>query len=396
MTAVGVLNLQLVDVDRVSGDNMQKRLADTPERIEDVARRQPELRADEPFSLLGKDGALTDAGRLEQFELVDLEGLYRDMYLGRRFDQQAQTLQRQGELGLWLMSWGQEAAQVGSIRGVRDTDFVFPSYREHVSAMCRGLGPEQLLPQWRGTTHAGWKSDDYHFHFYSLVLGVQTLHATGYAMGLQIDGVNDVVLVYLGDGATSQGSVNEALNWAAAVRAPVVFFCQNNGWAISTPTTGQFASPPHLRARGFGLESALVDGNDVLAVRDVTRRLSEVARSGGGPVFIEALTYRRAGHSTSDDPTRYRTSADDDYWIDRDPLARMETLLRASGAAESYFSELEAEGDALSERTRSVVRNLEEPNMLDMFDRVYAEDHELLAKQAVEARDFAREHGEGA
>jgi 2-oxoisovalerate dehydrogenase E1 component alpha subunit len=348
---------------------------------------------DEPFSLLDKDGSLTEAGRLRHFELADLEGLYRDMYLGRRFDSQAQTLQRQGELGLWLMSWGQEAAQVGSIRGVRDTDFVFPSYREHVAAMCRGLGPEQLLPQWRGTTHAAWKSDDYRFHFYSLVLGVQTLHATGYAMGLQIDGADDVVLVYLGDGATSQGSVSEALNWASAVRAPVVFFCQNNGWAISTPTSGQFASPPYLRARGFGLESELVDGNDVLAVREVTARLSEVARSGGGPVFIEAKTYRRAGHSTSDDPSRYRASSEDDYWLARDPLSRLEVLLRASGASADYFSALEAEGDALSERTRTVCRGLEEPNLLDLFDRVYAEPHEHLARQALEAREFARDYG---
>jgi pyruvate dehydrogenase E1 component alpha subunit len=276
---------------------------------------------------------------------------------------------------------------------VRDTDFVFPSYREHVAALCRGLGPEQLLPQWRGTTHAAWKSDDYRFHFYSLVLGVQTLHATGYAMGLQIDGADDVVLVYLGDGATSQGSVNEALNWASSVRAPVVFFCQNNGWAISTPTSAQFASPPYLRARGFGLQSELVDGNDVLAVRDVTRRLSEVARSGGGPVFIEATTYRRAGHSTSDDPTRYRTSSDDDYWVERDPLTRLEVLLRASGASEAYFTGLEAEGDALSERTRTVCRSLEEPDLLDLFDRVYAEPHEHLARQALEAREFAAEHG---
>ena len=337
-----------------------------------------------PFSLLDRHGSLTEEGRAHDFALADLQGLYRDMYLGRRFDHQAQTLQRQGELGLWLMAWGQEAAQVGSIRGVRDTDFVFPSYREHVAALCRGLGPEELLPQWRGTTHAGWKSDDHRFHFYSLVLGVQTLHATGYAMGLQIDEVDDVVMVYLGDGATSQGSVNEALNWAAAVRAPVVFFCQNNGWAISTPTTGQFASPPHVRARGFGLQAELVDGNDVLAVRDVTRRLSEVARSGGGPVFIEAITYRRAGHSTSDDPGRYRTSSDDDYWIERDPLTRLEVLLRASGATDPYFADLEAEGDALAERTRTVCRSLEEPDLRDLFDKVYAEHHEHLAEQARE------------
>jgi 2-oxoisovalerate dehydrogenase E1 component alpha subunit len=357
-------------------------------------RSAPEPDADEPFRMLELDGSYTAAGRERDFDPGDLQSLFRDMYLGRRFDQQAQTLQRQGELGLWLMSLGQEAAQVGSMRGIRDTDVVFPSYREHVAAMCRGLGPEQLLSQWRGTTHAGWKTDDFRFHFYSLVLGVQTLHATGYAMGVQLDEADDVVLVYLGDGATSQGSVNEALNWASAVHAPVVFFCQNNGWAISTPTTAQFASPPYLRARGFGLESALVDGNDVLAVRDVTRRLSEVARNGGGPVFIEALTYRRAGHSTSDDPLRYRATAEDDYWIERDPISRMNSLLRASGTPESYFVELEAEGDALSERTRTVCRNLENPNLLDLFDQVYAEHNEHLAEQLSEAREFAAERRE--
>lgn len=336
-----------------------------------------------PLQVLTPDGVLSEqAGGLRP-DLDATRMLYRDMYLGRRLDQQALNLQRQGELGLWLQSAGQEAAQVGSIRGIRDSDYVFPSYREHVSALCRGISPGELLAQWRGIVHAGWSWDDSRFHFYSLVLGTQALHATGYAIGLRSEPaeVDDIVLVYVGDGATSQGDVNEALNWAAVHDAPVIFFCQNNHWAISTPTRLQYRGALHRRANGFGLRSYLVDGNDVLAVQAVVRDAADYVRAGGGPVFVEAETYRMAGHSTSDDPRRYRDDYSVGLWETRDPLHRVERFLRAHDTADDYFGRLEAEGDELAGRAREACKQLQPPRLEDLFDNVYADPHPLMTRQ---------------
>ena len=233
---------------------------------------------------------VTPAGEL--CEHPDVEGriepelcraMFRAMVLARRFDTEAFALQRQGELGLWLQCHGQEAAQVGSTTALRSTDYVFPSYREHAAALVRGITPAQLLVQWRGNAHSGWDPEAYRFHVYTLVLAAQLLHATGYARGVQLDGAEEVVLAYFGDGASSEGDTSEAFNFAAVADAPVVFFCQNNQWAISTPTSAQSRTPLHERARGFGLRTMVVDGNDVLAVHAVTTQLAEHARSGSGP-----------------------------------------------------------------------------------------------------------------
>ncbi|MCU1614408.1 MAG: pyruvate dehydrogenase (acetyl-transferring) component subunit alpha [Frankiales bacterium] len=252
------------------------------------------------------------------------------MSLARRLDHEALALQRQGELGLWLPCWGQEAAQVGSVSALQDTDYVFPSYREHAAALVRGISPTELLTQWRGATHAGWDPKNYNFHFYSLVLGTQTLHATGYAMGAVLDGGDQVVAAYFGDGAASQGDVSEAFNWAAAQNLPVLFFCQNNQWAISTPTSLQYRTPVHERAAGFGVRSFYVDGNDALAVHAVTTEAADIVRRGEGPALVEAVTFRMAGHSTSDDPTKYRAPEELAAWEAKDPVKRLRTLLEAT------------------------------------------------------------------
>ena len=272
-------------------------------------------------------GNITATG--EEFGIDDdlARVLYRDMFLARRLDREALALQRQGELGLWLQCWGQEAAQVGSIRALRDDDYVFPSYREHAAALVRGVTPSELLGQWRGITHSGWDPHRTNFHFYALVLGTQTLHATGYAMGTVLDGGDRVTATYFGDGSASQGDVNEAINWAAAGSVPVLFICQNNQWAISTPTSLQRRTPLYQRAAGFGLRSYHVDGNDALAVHAVTSAAADVVRRGEGPALIEARTFRMAGHSTSDDPGKYRSAAEMDEWQAKDPLTRLQRLL---------------------------------------------------------------------
>jgi 2-oxoisovalerate dehydrogenase E1 component alpha subunit len=327
------------------------------------------------------DGALTPAGEDYGVDVDLAQRLHRDMVLARRLDTEALALQRQGELSLWLMSWGQEAAQVGSIRALRDTDMVFPSYREHAAALCRGIAPADLMAQWRGIRHAGWDPAGPRFHIYSLVLGTQTLHATGYAMGAAMERTDEVVAVYFGDGSSSQGDVNEALNWAAAGTLPVLFFCQNNQWAISTPTATQMRTPLHQRAAGFGLDSYHVDGNDVLAVHAVTEAAARRIRAGAGPGLIEAQTYRFGGHSSSDDPKRYRSQADFDLWLGRDPLIRLERLLRSLGVENAWFGELQQESDEFAVGVRSACKDLAGSELGDLFGNVYAETHPVLTAE---------------
>ncbi|MGV9853809.1 thiamine pyrophosphate-dependent enzyme [Streptomyces sp. NPDC003442] len=341
-------------------------------------------RADDVLRLVDPAGTLNEraaAGMLDVTgELV--RGLYRDMVLGRRFDQEAYSLQRQGELGLWLMSLGQEAAQAGSIRALRADDRVFPSYREHVAALCRGISPTELLSQWRGASHGSWDPERYHFHIYSLVLATQTLHAVGYAMGVRYDAADSVVLTYFGDGASSQGDASEALNWAAVTSAPVVFFCQNNGWAISTPASKQYARPLSERAKGFGLDAVSVDGNDVLAVYAATRAMVERVRTGGAPGLIEAHTYRMSGHSTSDDPKRYRDHAELARWEAHDPVERVRLLLTARGwADEDYFATVASDAEELAARTRGECRALPEPSLSDTFRNTLCQETEALRRE---------------
>ncbi|RYF61079.1 MAG: pyruvate dehydrogenase (acetyl-transferring) E1 component subunit alpha [Comamonadaceae bacterium] len=315
--------------------------------------------------------------------------LYRQMRLARRLDEEALALQRQGELGLWLQSLGQEAAQVGSITAIQPTDYVFPTYREHAAALTRGITPPELLVQWRGNQHSGWDPDQYRFHIYTLVLAAQLPHATGYAMGVQRDGANEMVLAYIGDGATSEGDASEALNWAASADVPLLFFCQNNHWAISTPTRTQMRAPLYQRARGFGLEAHQVDGNDVLAVRAVTSAVADRIRAGGGPAFIEAITYRMAGHSTSDDPGRYRSDSELDSWRSRDPIARLRALLdKQRWADDTFHTELEDECDDLAARTRSACLNLPLRDFDTLFDNVLAEATPRLLEQRNSYREL--------
>ncbi|GAA4913918.1 pyruvate dehydrogenase (acetyl-transferring) E1 component subunit alpha [Streptomyces coeruleoprunus] len=312
----------------------------------------------------------------------ELRGLYRDMVLARRVDGEGVTLQRQGELGLWPSLLGQEAAQVGAARALRDDDHVFPSYREHGVALCRGVDPLDLLALFRGVTNGSWDPEERRFHLYTLVIGSQTLHATGYAMGLAKDGAETAVLACFGDGATSQGDVSEAFNFAAVYDAPVVFLCQNNQFAISESNERQTRVPLHQRARGFGFPGVRVDGNDVLACLAVTRWALERARRGEGPALIEAFTYRMGAHTTSDDPTRYRDAAEVAAWEARDPILRLRTHLERQGLAdEAFFADVEAEGEALARSVRAGVRAMPDPGFPSLFDHVYADGHALVDEE---------------
>ncbi|MFD6884865.1 pyruvate dehydrogenase (acetyl-transferring) E1 component subunit alpha [Streptomyces sp. NPDC002886] len=312
----------------------------------------------------------------------DLRGLYRDMVMTRRFDGEATALQRQGELGLWASLLGQEAAQIGSGRALRDDDYVFPTYREHGVAWCRGVDPTNLLGMFRGVNHGGWDPTTNNFHLYTIVIGSQTLHATGYAMGVAKDGADSAVIAYFGDGASSQGDVAEAFTFSAVYNSPVVFFCQNNQWAISEPTERQMRVPLYQRAQGFGFPGVRVDGNDVLACLAVTRWALERARRGEGPTLVEAFTYRMGAHTTSDDPTKYRRDEETAAWEAKDPILRLKAhLLATGGADEAYFEQLEVESEALGKRVREVVRSMPDPDTMAIFENVYADGHALVDEE---------------
>jgi 2-oxoisovalerate dehydrogenase E1 component alpha subunit len=280
-------------------------------------------------------------------------GLYRDLVLVRRIDTEAVALQRQGEHGV---------------------------------AWCRGLDPVKLLELFRGVSHGGWDPAEHNFHLYSIVIGSQTLHATGYAMGIQRDGETGedgaATIVYFGDGATSQGDVNESFIWASVFNAPVVFFCQNNQWAISEPLEKQSRIPLFQRARGFGFPGIRVDGNDVLACLAVTRAALQAAREGQGPTLIEAYTYRMGAHTTSDDPTRYRLAAELEAWKLKDPIERLKAyLVRSDLAGPSFFEGVEKEAADLGTKLRKACVSMPDPTPAQLFENVYAEPHSLLAAE---------------
>jgi pyruvate dehydrogenase E1 component alpha subunit len=315
----------------------------------------------------------------------EYRGLYRDMVLVRRVDAEGTALQRQGELGLWAPLLGQEAAQVGSGRAQTAEDYAFPTYREHGVAWCRGVDPVNLLGMFRGVNNGGWDPNEKNFHLYTIVIGSQTLHATGYAMGMQRDGREAAVIAYFGDGASSQGDVNESFVFSSVFNAPVVFFCQNNQWAISEPNERQFRVPLYKRAAGYGFPGVRVDGNDVLAVLAVTRSALEHARSGNGPILIEAFTYRMGAHTTSDDPTRYRDSEELEEWKAKDPILRMRAFLVKNGYADdAYFAEIDAEADTIAADIRARCIAMPDPKPVTIFDHVYAEPHQLMDEERAE------------
>ena len=333
------------------------------------------------------------ASIVEEMTSEDARMIYRDLVLVRRIDAEGHALQRQGELGLWPSLLGQEAAQVGAGRALRDQDYAFPGYREHGVAWCRGVPPENLLGMFRGVNNGGWDSNANNFHLYTIVIGNQMLHAAGYAMGVKADGAvgtgdperDTAVMAFTGDGGTAQGDYNEALVFASVTSAPLVFFIQNNQWAISEPNDKQFTIPPYQRSRGFGIPGVLVDGNDPLATYAVCRKALDDARSGQGPTLIEAYTYRMGAHTTSDDPTKYRSSAEVEIWRDKDPIKRMRGFMEEHGHGDDeFFAAVDAEADEVAGRIRHACQTMPDPELPTMFDDIYVDDHPVVAAEKAE------------
>jgi 2-oxoisovalerate dehydrogenase E1 component alpha subunit len=354
---------------------------------------------DPMVQLLTPEGKLVSSAAAEPFlpyfqrlTEADHRKFYRDMVVIRRFDTEATNLQRQGQLALWVPSHGQEGAQVGSAHATKAQDHIFPAYREHAVGMVRGVDVLNIIRVLRGVTHGGWNPNDPahgNFHIYTLVIGSQALHSTGYAMGINFDKATNTgnpetdqaVIVYFGDGATSQGDVSEALVFSASYQTPQVFFVQNNHWAISVPVSTQARVPIYRRGEGFGVPGVQVDGNDVFASYAVTAKQLDDARSGKGPSLIEALTYRIGAHTSSDDPTKYRLDAELESWIARDPIARVEAFLRAEGAPQSFFDDIHQEAADFAADIRHRTLEITNPEPSSMFEHVYSDPHPVMDEQ---------------
>ena len=367
------------------GPDMIQLLTPSGERIRNKATAAYDAYAD----------ALTDE---------ELRSFYRDLVLIRRMDNEANALQRQGELGIWVPLLGQEAAQIGIGRALRPQDYAFPTYREHGVAWCRGIQPEQLISLFRGVDHGNWIPDEHNFHLYAIVIGAQALHAVGYAMGVQRDGAtatgntetDAAVATFFGDGASSQGDVNESFVFAAVNHAPVVFFCQNNQFAISEPNHKQFTIPLYQRANGFGFPGVRIDGNDILASYAVSRAMLDRARDGAGPSLIEAYTYRMGAHTTSDDPTKYRDASEVELWKQRDPISRFAAYLRGRDIADdAFFAAVDEEAKQLGIDLRASCLSMPNPGAAEMFDHVYNDMPKSLAAQRDEYLAYAESFESG-
>ncbi|WBB70891.1 pyruvate dehydrogenase (acetyl-transferring) E1 component subunit alpha [Micromonospora sp. WMMD812] len=317
-----------------------------------------------------------------------LREMYRRMVVGRRFDAQATALTKQGRLAVYPSSRGQEACQVGAMLAVRDTDWVFPTYRESMALVSRGIDPVEVLTLLRGDWHCGYDPAARHTAPQCTPLATQCVHAAGLAYGEAYQGRDTVALAFIGDGATSEGDFHEGINFAAVFKAPVVYFVQNNRYAISVPLSRQTAAPSlAYKGVGYGVPSEQVDGNDPVAVLAVLTRAVEHARAGNGPFLVEAHTYRMEPHTNADDQTRYRDGAEVDSWRDRDPVSRLETYLRDRGeldddAVAAIAAEAEAYAAALRERMNA------QPTVdpLSLFDHVYAEPTPQLIEQREQVR----------
>ena len=341
-----------------------------------------ERQGSEPLRLLSVDGEGPDPSTLALTE-EELRELYRLMALTRRADLEATALQRQGELAVYPPLIGQEAAQIGSAFALEESDWIFPSYRELGAAVVRGIDLVEYLHFYRATWHGGTYDPVAHrFGMVSVPVASQILHAVGYAMGAKLDRIPLASLVYFGDGATSEGDFHEGCNFAAVFKAPVVFFCQNNQWAISVPVSAQTVAPIWQKASAYGFPGVQVDGNDVLAVHQVTREAAVRAREEGIPTLIEAVTYRVGPHSTADDASKYRPAEELDRWKGLDPLERYARWLRSTELVDdAFFARTEEEAREFAARMRAGVVASEPRPVEELFLWVFEDLPPHLERQ---------------
>jgi pyruvate dehydrogenase E1 component alpha subunit len=338
----------------------------------------------DPIQLVGpSEGSATARPDFPMPSSRRLVEAYRAMVVGRRFDTQATALTKQGRLAVYPSSRGQEACQIAASLSLRETDWLFPTYRDSVALVSRGIDPVDALTLLRGNWHCGYDPKAVRTAPQCTPLATQALHAVGLAHGEARRGRDTVALVLIGDGATSEGDFHEALNFAAVFRAPVVFFVQNNGYAISVPLAKQSAAPSLAhKGVGYGVRGERVDGNDVAAVLSVLDRAVGHARSGAGPFLVEAHTYRVEPHTNADDATRYREQDEVESWKDRDPVSRVERYLRSEGLLDdAHVEQFAAEADAQAADLRTRMQADPEVHPLELFEHVYAEPTPQLSEQ---------------
>ncbi|MBK1789068.1 thiamine pyrophosphate-dependent dehydrogenase E1 component subunit alpha [Prauserella cavernicola] len=334
--------------------------------------------------LIEPDGSASGDDRYALPAPGELLEHYRALVRGRRFNEQASALVRQGRLAVYPSSHGQEACQVAAAAVLRDGDWLFPTYRDSVAAVERGVDPVEVMLLLSGDWHCGYDPMRHHVAPQATPLATQLPHAVGVAHAARLKGEDTVVLALCGDGATSEGDFHEALNFAAVFRAPVVFLVQNNKYAISVPLARQsVASSLAAKGEGYGMPSALVDGNDVAALTAVLGEAVRRAAGGDGPTLMEADTYRMDAHTNADDASRYRDDAEVTEWARRDPLVRLRAHLRAAGVLDDEEERAIAES---AEQTAAYLRTGlsadSEPDPAELFAHVYAGPAPHLAAQA--------------
>jgi 2-oxoisovalerate dehydrogenase E1 component alpha subunit len=348
----------------------------------------------EPIMLIGPDGTVVPARASDLPPSGVLIDAYGAMLTGRRLNDQCYALVRQGRLAVYPSSHGQEACQVAAAKVLVAGDWMFPTYRDTVAIVTRGVDPVQALTLLRGDWHSGYDPTELHVAPQATPLATQLPHAVGVAHAATLKGEPTVVMALCGDGATSEGDFHEALNFAAVFNAPVVFFIQNNEYAISVPLARQSVAPSLAhKGIGYGIPAERVDGNDVAALLVVLGAAVSRARGGEGPQLVEAHTYRMLAHTNADDAARYRDEEEVAPWIERDPVLRLGTYLRADGAlSDDLAAQLAAAAERVAQHTRDGLNIDVPPNHADLFRHVYAEPTpQLLEQQELVVDELARE-----
>jgi pyruvate dehydrogenase E1 component alpha subunit len=349
---------------------------------------EPLLPDPEPYRLLGTP----EAARLDA---ALLRSLYRQLVRGRRYNQQATALTKQGRLAVYPSSTGQEACEVTAALALRPQDWLFPSYRDTLAVVARGVDPVEALTLLRGDWHTGYDPRASRVAPLSTPLATQLPHAVGLAHAARLSGDDVAALAMVGDGGTSEGDFHEALNFAAVWQAPVVFLVQNNGFAISVPLAKQTAAPTFAhKAVGYGMPGRLVDGNDAAAMHEVLTEAMDRARSGGGPTLVEAVTYRIDAHTNADDATRYREDEEVAAWRTHDPVTLLERELTARGLLDDTLRGSAAEdAEAMAADLRERMHTTPELDPMDLFAHVYAEPTAQLREQRAQLRaELEAEH----
>ena len=328
---------------------------------------------------------IVDTKLMPKLSKAEVQALYEYMVVARVLDERCLLLQRQGRLGTYASSKGQEAAQVGSAFALKPEDWLFPAFRETASLLVRGTPPENILGYWAGDERSDVPPKGVNNFTFAVPVGTQIPHAVGAAWGMKLSGKRAAALVYFGDGATSRGDFHEGMNWAGVFQTPTVFLCQNNQFAISLRVEQQTAAKTLAqKAIAYGIPGIRVDGNDIFGVYRVTQEALVRARAGKGPTLIEALTYRIEHHTTSDDSWRYRSKKEVQEWVKKDPITRLELYMKKKGLLKDAYKKKIA-GEA-KKRVNAAVEKMETtpaPKPEEMFDYVY----EKMPWNLLEQRD---------